>query len=180
LRTTPGRRRGLTALLAVVLGFAAATVGASPAWASGYIYHAPGGSYGWYNFSIVDDWLHLQAQPQDLAVGKCYDIIFDWDNGPMHYDARLARSCKDWTIRNTQVSNEPDIYNLVNVQKLGVCYGTNQATNVPTSNCTATIGGMSGINTQVGTGNMCVRAWSMKPDGTLQFFGAGIPDDCYN
>ena len=172
------RRRGVTALVALMLGVAAALVGASPAWAAGYIYHPPGGSYGWYNFSIVTDWLHLQAQPQDLTSGKCYDIIFDWQRGG-HFDARLARSCKDWTIRNTQVSNENDNVDLVNVQKLGVCYGTNQATNVPTSNCTATIGGMSGIDTNVGPTKFCVRAWSMKPDGTLQFFNGGDPTDCY-
>lgn len=179
MSTSTRPRRWTAGVVAALFGILAVLLGASPAWASGYIYYGPSGSYGMYDFSIVDDNLRLYAQPTNMASGKCYDEILDWDRGGGHYDARLARSCKSLTARDTQVSNESSQVNLVSVQKLGVCYGTNQATNVPTSNCQSTIGGMSGINTKVGTGNLCVRAWSMTPAGSLQFYSGGIPWECY-
>lgn len=179
MSTHPRRRRGLAALAALMLGVVTALFGASPAQAAGYIYHGPGGSYGVYDFSVADDWMHLQSHPQDMTTGNCWDTIFDWYRGPGHYDARLARSCKDWTARNTQRSNESSAINLVNVQRLGVCYGPNQYTNSSSAYCTNRIGTVIGVNVTVGPNNLCTRAWSMTPTGTLQFFGAGIPWECY-
>ncbi len=173
------RRRGLTALVATLLAMAAALANPTPAKAAGYFYHTPGTSYSWYDFDLVDDWMHLQSHPSALATGKCYDTLFDWDRGWQHYDSRLARTCVSWTVRNTQRSNEPDTVDLVNVQKLGACYGINQQTNIPYSNCIDPIGGVNDINTQVGSYNLCVRAWSMTGTATgLQYFNGGNPTSC--
>lgn len=176
--TTTRRRRGFAALAATLLGLTAALVGASPAWAAGYIYHAPGGSYGFYDFSVSADWLHLTDYPQDMTANWCYDTILDWYRGPGHFDSRLARSCKDWTTRTTGQNYESSAVDLVNVQKLGVCYGPNQHTNQSPGGCTNQIGSVTSVNTFVGASNYCVRAWSMTTSGTNQYFSGGVTTSC--
>lgn len=184
MSATTRRRRGFAVVVAAILGFASAFVSTTPAQAaiSGYIYGGPANAYGFYDYSWTvpyppgSDWLRIVSQSTTLAAGKCYDMIFDWSRAG-HYDARLARSCKAYTPRNSQVSHESP-HNLGPAQRLGICYGTNQDTNGAGSVCNFTVGGPSGVVTRVGPNEYCVRAWSMKPDGTYQFFGGGNPIQC--
>jgi hypothetical protein len=181
--TTTWRRRVVASAAASLLGAVVAVTVAGPAWAtSGYTYWGPTASYGFYDYdgAASPDWLHLIASPTTLASGKCYDEILDWNpEDSSHYDARLARSCKSSTERNTQVSHEA--YDVASVpNKLGTCYGPNQATNVPVSNCKNVIGNVGTVVTNVGATQYCVRAWSMTPSGTLQYFSGGDPTDCYS
>lgn len=124
------------------------------------------------------DYLRLISSPTTLASGKCFDMILDWSRGAAgHYDARLARSCKAVTQRDTAVSHESP-HNLIGINRLGTCYGTNQNTNGAGSVCHFVIGGPAGIPTNVGASQFCIRAWSMTPTGTLQFFSGGDPTSC--
>ena len=142
---TTQRRRWLATAAAALIGLTAISVGATPAWAgSGYIYGGPSAnSYGYYVFDYAvpigsgQDYLRLLSQPQAMASGKCFDMILDWSYGG-HFDPRLARSCKSVTQRDSAVSHES--YNVSAPQRLGTCYGTNQATNGAGSVCTFTIG----------------------------------------
>src|SRR5690242_17037678 len=102
--------RWLTAAAATLLGLVTIIFGASPALASphqGYTYWGPSTSYGYwkYDYDAPEDYLRLLSSPATLASGKCYDEILDWDPGLSHYDGRLARSCKSFTPRDTQVSH---------------------------------------------------------------------------
>ena len=185
---TTTRWRWLAAAIASMVGLTAVVLTADPAWAtSGYTYWGPAASYGFYNYNPSNTTttianLRLIAAPGTLASGKCYDQILDWKRvvivGNSHYDSRLARSCKSSTQRDTQVSHESNNVDLESVQKLGVCYGTNQATNKPVSNCKTVTGSLANIDTNVGATKFCVRAWSMTPAGATQFFSGGVVTSC--
>lgn len=184
--TTVHPRRGIAVLAAILAGLLAAVYGTTPAlaYSSGTIYGGSGiGGFfttyeyePWATIPPNQDWLNLTSQPQTLASGKCFDALFDWSRGGLHYDARLARSCKSWTVRRTQVSHEA--YNVDSPHRLGNCYGTNQNTAGSGSICHFTIGGSAGMVTKVGATEWCIRGWSMTPTGTLQFFNGGSPISC--
>lgn len=180
LPITRGKR--LLATSATVLaGLLSVLIGSTPALAasgSGYLYHSPGSSYGYYSYNNVNTALttmRVLSNPATLASGKCLDIWLDHhkSNGG-HYDSRVARSCRSLTQRDSGSTSESGALNGLN--KLGVCYGNNNATNVPTSNCTMTIGSISGVSTSLPS--TCTRSWIMSAGGTASYSSGGDIYSC--
>lgn len=173
-------RRLSVVVTAVVLGVVVSVVAASPAHASGSgtIYRAPGTSYGYYNYQdhSTASYLRLLAWPTTLASGKCYDTWFDWTRtviaGSNHYDARVARSCRSNANRDTGTNAESNYVHSYN--KLGVCYGNNNATTSPISNCTST--SVSGVVPSLP--NMCTRAWWLTSGGVVNYHAGGSSTSC--
>lgn len=74
----------------------------------------------------------LQAEGYALPSGTCETTYFDWligsGEGSSHFDARGARDCRAVGYDANKRWNETTAaFRVVGVQKLGVCYGTNNA-----------------------------------------------------
>jgi hypothetical protein len=168
-------------LATTLVGLLTVFAGSSPALAasgSGYIYHAPGTSYGYYSYNNVNTVLttmRVLSNPATLASGKCLDIWLDHHNSTGgHYDSRVARSCRTLTQRDSGSTAEPGALNGLN--RLGVCYGNNNATNSPISNCAQTIGSLSGV--PVSLPNKCSRSWIVSSGVTVTYNSGGNVYSC--
>lgn len=167
--------------VAALVGLLSALAGAAPASAasgSGYIYRAPGSSYGYYqynNVSTVLTTMRILSNPATLASGYCYDMWLDHTNSTGgHYDGRVARSCRSLTQRDSGSTNEGGALNGLN--KLGVCYGPNNSTNNPTSNCKMNVGSMAAVNTALP--NACARSWIVSASGVATYSSGGNVYSC--
>lgn len=174
-------RRCVSGVAAALLAVAIVFAGGSPAQAasgSGYIYRAPGSSFGYYSYTNVNSArtdFRLLSQPRTLSSGYCYDLWLDHTNATGgHYDARVSRSCRSNTNRDTG----PQIDSLAGngLNKLGVCYGPNNNTNSPLSNCLMNIGSMSAVSTNLP--NNCNRAWIMSSGASTLYYSGGNSYSC--
>lgn len=190
INTSAGRvikaaRSAVILLLAAVVG---TFVAPSPAAASsGYMYSPPGGSYVHYFWDSVYNSMELVNNPlSNFATGKCLDGILDWTRDPFvpfadnHMDARLVRTCKNLVQRSSGLQAEDMGWDdLVGLNKLGTCYGTNQATNSSSANCIGTKGSAADLtNVNTNLPNNCVRAWVMTPGGNATYGPGGDSFSC--
>ena len=168
----PRHRRMYALAAALIVTLAAALLPANPALAAdNTMYYGAAGASGYYYWDNDENKIQLLARPTTLPSGWCYDTKFDWGRFGLHYDARVARSCRSNTVRNTQISTEG--WNVSGVNKAGVCYGPNQATNsgacaTGTTNGEGVVGD---IEDTFAENQTCLPSWSMTPTRTLQFFG---------
>lgn len=175
MATTRCRRLGGFSA-AAVLGLAGVGFGAVPAYAaSGNIYKGPSGSFGHYEQNDSSNQLRIFAAPTNLGTNQCLDLWYDWtriSGEGTHYDARMARSCRDYTTRDSGTNTET--YNVFSWNKLGACYGPNNATTSPISNCTD-----SELSTVLpSVPNTCTRSWVVQVSGTLQYGSGGSSVSC--
>ncbi len=174
-------RRLLAATTALLLPVAAVFAFAAPAQAasgSGYIYRAPGSSYGYYQYNNVNSastTYRVMSDPTTMTSGYCYDLWLDHTNATGgHYDARNARTCRSGGLRDSGSQNDSLAGNGLN--KLGVCYGPNNSTNSPLSNCERVTGSMSAVATSLPSN--CSRAWVETSSGSLVYYSGGNSYSC--
>ncbi|GAA2404805.1 hypothetical protein Cme02nite_63310 [Catellatospora methionotrophica] len=114
-----------------------------------------------------------------MGSNKCIDVWLDFDRDAAigesdHYDARVARSCQSMVSRDTLDTYETT--DVTGVLKLGACYGNNNATTSPLSNCTQVTGTLTGVVPAVP--NNCTRAWVMTAGGKSEYFDGGVSTSC--
>lgn len=178
------RRRRIASLLAtVLLGIVSSVfVSAQPAQAASlYMYHGPGSSYGYYNQNVNTNFLRLLTSPASMTTGRCLDTWYDWERGNVgpgeseHFDARVSRSCRSFAQRDTGSTYEVASAYFVGIQKVGVCYGLDDATATPLSNCYEVLP-LTGVVDSVP--NPCTRTWYLSPAGTAAYYGGGDSYSC--
>jgi hypothetical protein len=161
--------------MAVVL-LATVVIPAAPAYAASGIVYVGGsssGRFGSYNQADSSDYLKLTAQASTLASGRCIDMWYDWDReGVGHFDARVARSCRAGYLRDS--GNTYESTNVYGWNKLGACYGPNDATTSGTCN---TLEGNLG-DTLPNIPNACTRAWELTSGGSYLYHAGGSSTSC--
>lgn len=170
-------RRWFATAATAVLATAAAILGTSgPALAvptyQGYIYEGPSVSYGFFQANYGTDTFTALSNPVGTTTGKCLDQWFDWGVGANHFDARVARSCKSNYNRSSGSSTET--YDVVSYNKVGACYGNNNATTSGT--CEFIRGSKASLLPSFP--NTCTRAWWRTSGGTLMYGSGGNSTSC--
>jgi hypothetical protein len=164
------RPLGLAAALSAIMVFI--TPGMATA-ASGYMYVGPANSYGYYSQNDASNSLRLLSSATDMASGKCVDIWYDWNrDGGDHYDARVARSCRDFFSKDSGTNIEST--GVAGANKRFACYGNNNATTGGT--CNVAVGSPSTVNPNLP--NTCTRAWWVTSTGTAMYGSGGSPTSC--
>ena len=178
-----GRRPIGCATVMVLIAAAGGLVGvgfpARPAYgASGSIAAGPLGSSGFYQ-SDHSGLLRLRTAPTTLPVGHCLDLWFGGNpRGWPHVDARVARSCNSHTRRDTGITHQATA--VTGPLTVRVCYGRNNATTSPPTNCTATTAQPDPPETPV-VANLphpCTRSWTLTAGGTVTYYPGGSPTSC--
>ncbi|MDG4752638.1 hypothetical protein O7630_16975 [Micromonospora sp. WMMD718] len=166
-------RRRLATAAAIVLGSAACLV-ATPAQASsGTLYVGPSPSYGFYNQNDSSDLLRVLANPTGaVPSGKCLDMWYDWSREGGHFDARMARSCRPASQRDS--GNTYESTNVFGFNKLFSCYGNNNATTSGT--CEIAIGLPADVIVSIP--NKCTRSWWLTSTGSYLYDGGGSVTSC--
>ena len=153
---------------------------ASAATGSGqsYLYKGPSGSWGYAEWYGSSNGLRLIANPSSMATGYCLDAWFDWNReGTGHFDARVARSCRGLYQRDSGFNYEST--DVAGMQKWAVCYGLNNQTTSPTSNCNQHpehTSDISGVNPNLP--NSCTRSWRLTSSGSYLYDGGGSSTSC--
>jgi hypothetical protein len=146
--------------------------------ASGTITAGPPGSSGFYQ-TDYSGLLWLRTAPTALEAGHCLDVWFGGNPRRWpHVDARVARSCHSHTRRDTGITHQATA--VTGPLAVRVCYGRDNATNSPITNCTTTTGKPVDptVPMVANLPNPCTRSWTLTAGGTLTYHPGGSPTSC--
>lgn len=132
-------------------------------------------SYGYASWSASSGEVEIVTTAYNMASGWCVTTYFDWLNVG-HHDGRATRDCTSGGGNGNGVWNDGG-WSQVGVDKLGVCYDTDNHIDGCTSYPDASIAPMP-KNWNIGVGVLCISWVKRKADGYSQYNGAGDPNSC--
>ena len=109
-----------------------------------------------------------------IDSGYCQDGWFDWFTGGPHYDARASRSCQPYQSRYSGVVQEATYAPVSGMQRMGSCYGPNNATTSGTcASSKYALRNLEGVNPRFP--NYSTRDWIRDSGGHLLYHSGGSP-----
>jgi len=108
-----------------------------------------------------------------MVQGYCFDSWFDWGTQSGHYDARVARTCRNMNSEyGDRITDSGRTF--TGMKKAGYCYGQNDQT------CATFFGNASGATVSLSTvdenlPNYTTRAWVRLSNGSETTYSGGSP-----
>lgn len=142
---------------------------------------------GFYSVDTSANTLTLSVNAGAMAAGYCMTVYVDPSRTPSipagsgsHYDARAVRTCQPYSQRASGLQYEGSTYgvDLTGVNKVGICYGTNNTTGTCRLYNGTTLEEIRSINPAASSSNYCTRFWSRAASGSDYYFSAGNPVQC--
>jgi len=149
------------------------------------IFKGPNSAFGYLHWKAdVDQIQGIKVVP-DLGFGTsgwCLDSIFDWKTSDgEHWDSRRVRTCNGGVTVLRSRDDTNAYRSLTQMQKAGVCYGPDQATNTQSAYCSEDSrrlksvvrlpGSESGPNPVLP--NYCTMSWRVEAASSLVYYGDG-------